>query len=336
MMARAASALAALALAGAFAGCASSEENPPPAEPAASPAVTVPPAGSVTRVGSEPEGVVVDGETGLAAVVTREPDVLSLIDVRSGEVAEEVPLPGPARHLSLARPGGPVLVPIEYEDLLLRVSLPGGETTSIRTGDFPHDAVEAANGRTFVGDEGGDTISVLEGERVIDRLAAPEQPGGVAASGDVLAVVAVAAREVALYDTGTLERIATLPGGAGPSHVVAGSDGRFYVADTGGDAILVYDGRPDEGEPRLVDRANVTGSPYGIAIDPGREQLWVTQTARNRVALFELTDLAPKLIDDFPTVGQPNTVAVDPRSGLVVVAGRTRGEIQIFDPDEER
>lgn len=331
-MTRALAALAAVALALAAGGCGSAEENPPPAEPAASPAVEEAPAGTVRSLGREAEGVVVDGRTGLAAVASREPDTLDLIDVGTGEIVKELELPGPARHLSLAAPGGPVLVPIEYEDLLLRVSLPDGAISEVRTGDFPHDAAEAGNGRTFVGDEGGDTVTVLDGDRPLVAIPVPEQPGGLAVSGQTLAVVAVAAREVALYDTETLEQQAVLPGGAGPSHVVAGEDGRFYVADTGGDAILVYEGGDD---PRLVDRMNLPGSPYGIAIDPGRRRIWVTQTARNRVAELEITKLAPKLIADYPTVGQPNSVGVDPVTGAVVVVGRDEGEVQIFDPDRE-
>ena len=60
-----------------------------------------------------------------------------------------------------------------------------------------------------------------------------------------------------------------IDGGAGPSHVVAGADSRFYVADTGGDAILVYEG------PAAAIRACSTGptfpgSPYGLAIDNRR------------------------------------------------------------------
>ena len=323
----------AVALALGAAGCGSAEENPPPAEPAVSPAVEEEPAGIVKRLRREAEGVVVDGRSGLAVVAAREPDTLDFIDVGTGEIVKEMGLPAPARHIGLAAPGGPVLVPTEYEDQLLRVSLPGGVISSVRTGDFPHDAVEADNGRTFVGDEGGDTITVIDGEQVVDAIAAPEQPGGLAVSGDTLAVVAVAAREVAFYDTETLEQTAALPGGAGPSHVVAGDDGRFYVADTGGDAVLVYEGVDD---PRLVDRTNLPGSPYGIAIDPRRQRIWVTQTARNRVAELEITELAPKLIADYPTVRQPNSVAVDPRTGAVVVVGRDEGEVQIFDPDRER
>lgn len=316
--------------------CGSSETNPPPAEPAASPEPAVAPAGSVTRLGGEAEGVVVDPSTGLAVVSIRDPDALALIDVATGKVVREVGAPGSARHLSLARPGGPVLVPVEYEDRLLRVDLPSGRFTSVRTGDFPHDAVEAEDGRTFVGDEGGDSVTVLDGDRVTDTFGVPEQPGGVAVSGSVLAVVAVAAREIAFYDTDSLQQLAVLPAGAGPSHVVAGDDGRFYVADTGGDAILVYDGAGDDGEPQLLDRANLPGSPYAIAIDSSRDRIWVTQTALNRVVELEITDLAPKIVDAFPTVRQPNGVGVDPRTGMVVVVGRNPGEVQVFDPEEER
>lgn len=334
---RAAATVVAAALILGAAACGSSETNPPPAEPAASPAAGARPAGTVTSLGQEAEGVAVDGETGLAVISTRDPDRLVFVDIGSGDVVKRNRAAGSARHLSLAGPGGPVLVPVEYEDVLLRVSLPGGASTSTATGDFPHDAAEAPNGRTFVADEGGDTITVLEGDKTIDQLTAPEQPGGLAVSDDVLAVVAVAAREVAFYDTDSLEQLAVEPGGAGPSHVVAGDDGRFYVADTGGDAILVYDGTPEDGgEPLLLDRTNLPGSPYAIAIDSSRDRIWVTRTAANRVVELEITELAPKIIDRFPTVRQPNGVGVDSQTGRVVIVGREEGEVQIFSPDRER
>ena len=315
------------------AGCGSAAENPPPAEPAVSPPLAERPAGQVRRVGSEAEGVVADPVTGLAAISFRDPNRIELIDVATGRTVKRVPTGDPARHLSLAGPGGPVLAPIEYRDELLRIELPSGRTSSVAVGDFPHDAAEAADGRVFVSDEGGDTISVVDGDRVEIALPSPEQPGGVAAAGNTVAVVAVAAREIAFIDATTLERTATVEGGAGPSHVVAGPDDgtdRFYVADTGGDAILVYAGGT---EPRLLDRTNVPDSPYGIAVDGRRGRLWVTQTGRNRVVEMEVTDLAPKIIASYPTVRQPNSVAVDERTGRVIVVGRDSGDVQIFDPD---
>jgi hypothetical protein len=316
-------------------GCASEGGNPPPAEPAFSPRLAEPPAGEVLRAGSEAEGVVVDPKSGLAAVSFRDPDRIELIDVTTGRTVRRIPTGEPARHLSLAAPGGPVLAPIEYRDRLLRIELPSGRTSIVTVGDFPHDAA-AAGGRIFVSDEGGDTISVVAGNRVEATLPSPEQPGGIAAAGKTVAVVAVAAREIAFIDATTLQPVATLAGGAGPSHVVAGADDptaerdRFYVTDTGGDAVLVYEGG---GDPRLLDRANVPGSPYGIAVDGRRDRLWVTQTALDRVVEMKVTDLAPKIIASYPTVRQPNSVAVDERSGRVVVVGRDSGDVQIFAPN---
>lgn len=317
----------------ALAGCGSEDANPPPAEPATSPPLSAKPAGRVIHIGSESEGVTVDSETGLAVASFRDPARLELIDVADADVVKRVPTPDPARHLSLAGPGGPVLAPIEYTDQLLRIVLPSGRVEGdVMVGDFPHDAAQADNGRVFVGDEGGDTISVVNGDAVEMELPTAEQPGGIAATGDVVGVVAVAARVISFYDADSLDRIAELPAGAGPSHVVAAHDGRFYVTDTGGDALLVYEAGPGE-ETRLLDRANVAGSPYGIAIDELRDRLWVTATARNRLLELEITDLAPRLVDSFPTVRQPNSVAVDERTGAVVVVGRDDGDVQIIDPE---
>lgn len=310
-------------------GCGSESANPPPAEPATSPPLAEAPAGKVIRGSSEAEGVAVDPRSGLAAVSYLDPDRIELIETASGRVVKRITTPGPARHLSLARPGGPILAPIEYADLLLEVSLPNGEEKRVSVGDFPHDAAAASDGRIFVTDEGGDTISVVDGNTVEIQLPASEQPGGVAVDGDTVAVVAVAAREIDFLNATSLRQVATVEGGAGPSHVVA-ADGRFYVADTGGDALLVYEGGE---EPRLVDRANVPGSPYGIAVDPRRERIWVTQTARNRVVEMEMTDLAPKIVRGYPTVRQPNGIAVDPRTGTVIVVGRDRGDVQIIKPE---
>lgn len=331
-MKRAASVILAVLATTAAAGCGSADENPPPAEPAVSPALSERPAGMVRRFGSEAEGVVADPVSGLAAVSFRDPNRIELIDVATGRTVKRIATRDPARHLSLAAPGGPVLAPIEYRDELLRIELPSGRASSVAVGDFPHDAAEAADGRIFVSDEGGDTISVVDGDSVEIALPSPEQPGGIAAAGNTVAVVAVAAREIAFIDAATLQRVATVAGGAGPSHIVAGPDDgtdRFYVADTGGDAVLVYEGGED---PRLLDRANVPGSPYGIAVDERREHLWVTQTARNRVVEMKVTDIAPQIIASYPTVRQPNSVAVDGRSGRVIVVGRDSGDVQIFDP----
>jgi DNA-binding beta-propeller fold protein YncE len=124
--------------------------------------------------------------------------------------------------------------------------------------------------------------------------------------------------------------VGIIDAGEGPTHVKAGPDNYFYVTDTRGGALLVYEARP---ELRQVDRVALPErSPYGLAVDPERSQLWVTLTARNRVVQYALEDSGPREISSFHTVRQPNSVTVDPVSGRVFIAGREEGVLQILDP----
>jgi len=278
-------------------------------------------------VGPGPEGLAFDPETGLVAVGLRRPDALALVDGATGAVRRRVPLPGAPRHLELARPGGPVLVPAEGADALVEVALPGGEARSTRVGDQPHDAA-FLGGRAYAVDELGSTLSEVQDGRLRRQVPVDVQPGGVAAVGDRLAVISVQAYTVELYDRRTLAGEGSRQAGLGPTHIVADPGGRLYVTDTRGDALITFETRP---RLRWIHRLPLPGSPYGLALDGRRGRLWVTLVGRN-----ELVELAagdrPRRVRTLPTVRQPNTVAVDPASGRVAVASRTDGTLQLIAP----
>jgi len=297
-----------------------SEESTPPAPE---------PAGEVIEVGNEPEGIVADPETGLVAVGLRDPGQLALVDGNSGEVVRNVELPESPRHLSLAGPGGPVLVPAESANTLVQVSLPEGEIIAETTvGTSPHDAAAAPNGRIFVGNELGDTASVIEGDREVETIETAQQPGGVAVTDDgLVCIVSVSGLVLEVFDASTLDSLGRADAGEGPTHIVAGPENRFYVTDTSGDAILIYEARP---EPEQVDSVSLPGQPYGIAIDPERGHLWVT--VEESLVQFALEGDTLRELARYPTVSKPNTVAVDTASGRVFVADRANGELQILDP----
>lgn len=314
------------------AGCGTPAPAPPElpraAEPAAAPPVTRAPAGRTVPVGDLPEGIVADGVTHRVAVGVRNPDRLVLLDAGTGAVATSVAMPGHLRHLQLAAPGGPVLVPDETSDRLLTVALPSGQINrSIPTGSSPHDATRAADGRIFAADENGRSVAVVEDGRVVHTFTDVTQPAGLAAVGDLVSLVDVRQNDLTVYDAASLTRVARLPAGAGPTHVVADRRGHLAVIDTRGDAVLTYD---PTAPAHALGRLALPGTPYGVTYDPARDRLWVTLTARNEVVGLDLSGASPRETTRLPTVRQPNTVAVDPGAGTLFVTGTTEGVVEVI------
>ncbi len=324
-----------------LAGCGGSGESPrttgpqpqldPPqaAEPVGGPKVTGTPAGRIVEVGAKPEGVAVDPESGLAAVAVQSPNRLVLVDMATGDVRSEVPLPGSARHVQLAKPGGPFIVGAETADQLVTVSLNGARRVT-PVGSHPHDATQSGD-RTYTADEFGGTMSIVRGGRQVGRVAVDAQPGGVAAVGDKIAIISVRAYTVELFPAGEDEPRGegAQSAGLGPSHVVVGPGGRLAIADTRGKALIVYDTRP-----RLRFRARIAlgGTPVGLAADPGRGIAWVALSEKAAVVPVDLRPQKPTLGDPVETVRDPFSVGVDTRTGALAVASRSDGTLQIVTP----
>jgi hypothetical protein len=273
----------------------------------------------------------VDVADGVVAVGVRSPAGVALVDLTSGKVRRLVPLPGAPRHLALAGPRGPLLVPAEQVDTLYQVSLPDGEVaTTTRVGHQPHDAA-AAGATIFVGNEYSNTVSVIRAGKQVATLPGPLQPGGVAASSDgtVVAVVGVRGRQIGAY-TAAGNRLGTAPCGVGPTHVVAGPGSLFYVADTEGNAVLVF--QVGASGPKQVGRvATAGGAPYGLALDAQRALLYVTLTAVNVLQSFHITGQSLTAYRTWPTVRQPNSVAVNEQTGQAIVTGTAGSQLQFID-----
>ncbi|MYW90829.1 YncE family protein [Amycolatopsis rubida] len=304
---------------------------PPAAEPAVSPPLGAAPAGTIVRVGPQPEGIVADSPSHRVAVGIRDPDRLALLDTATGQVTTTVALRGHLRHLQLAAPGGPVLVPDENSNRLLTVALPDGRITGeIATGRSPHDATRAANGRVFAANENGRSVAVTQDGKLVHTFTDVTQPAGLAAAGDLVGLVDVRQNDLSVYDAAALTRVARLPAGAGPTHVVADRRGRFAVIDTRGGAVLTFD---PAAPAHPLGRLDLPGTPYGVAYDARHDQLWVTLTAKNQLVGITLAGTVPRVFATIPTVRQPNTVAIDSATGIRYVTGTADGTVEIIPPE---
>jgi DNA-binding beta-propeller fold protein YncE len=309
------------------------EKLPPAAEPRNAPSATA--SGRMVPVGMRPEGVAVDEVTRTVAVATRDPDQLVLLDADAPAITARVPLPGSARHVELAGPGGPVLVPVETANALVQVRLsppvPEAIGPPIITGTSPHDAAAASNGTIFVGNELGGTISVLRSDRIVKVFTDRVQPAGLAAVGTAVGVLDARANTLTVYDAEKLAILGSIPAGAGPTHLVADRHGRMIATDTRADTVRVFDPLPT---PHEIGNVPQPGGPYGIAYDHVRDRLWVASSGTNEVVGYRMTDQTPREVQRIPTVQNPYSLGVDPATGRLFVAGVTGGVLQVVDPGD--
>ena len=303
---------------------------PPAAEPQSAPPQSIPIPGRIVPVGASPEGVVVDSVTRIVAVAKREPTEILLFNADTGRIVGRVRVPGFVRHLQLAAPGGPVLVPVESINALIRVDLTTGDAEPlIITGTVPHDATQAANGTVFVANEHGGTVSVVRGDAVVKVFTDSVQPAGLAPVGSIVGLIDVRKNDLTIYDADKLTIVGSVPAGKGPTHLVADKHGHMIAADTRGDAIRVFEPLPT---PHQVGIATQAGGPYGMAYDPTRDRLWVASSGTNEVVGYDMTDATPREVQRIPTVQNPYTLGVDARTGRLFIAGVTGGVLQIVDP----
>jgi DNA-binding beta-propeller fold protein YncE len=287
------------------------------------------PIGWTVSVGHAPQGIVVDAQTRKVVVATHDPNALVFIDAGSGDITGRIPLPGRVRHLQLAGPGGPVLVPVESADSLVRVNLPDGPAQApIRTGTEPHDAAAASNGTVFVANELGGTVTVLRGDQIVKVFTDSVQPAGTAAVGTSMGVLDVRKNDLTVYDADRLTIVGSTSAGAGPTHLIADRHGRMIATDTRGNAIRVFTPLP---APRQVASVDQRGGPYGIAYDTARDRLWVASSGTNEVIGYDMSAPNPIQVQRFPTIQNPYTLGVDSDTGRLFIAGVSGGVVQIID-----
>jgi len=75
----------------------------------------------------------------------------------------------------------------------------------------------------------------------------------------------------------------------------------------------------------------VSGMPWQLIYDQGRQQLYISNAAANRVEVFSLT--SQRLLNPIPVGNSPHGLALTPDGSLLVVANSGDGTVTILNPD---
>ena len=330
-----------------LAGCSSKLTDPGPAtiEPAGaatSPPPDRPPAGDVLALTGRPTAALFDPTTSSLAVFTpgtdpQAPGTLTIIGPA-----------GAARPVAL--PAGTTAIAGDGKGAVYATTRGGFVTVDLATGGLAattidgHDATDftavarrvdgrllvgsaagavyvladqTSSGQTGSGQTGSDQTRVTAETTIFSRVDA------IVTEGETAVVLDRAQTSVtALNQQGAVQQ--ALRAGLGATTIAADPAGRVLVTDTRGGQLLVFSVDP------LIQRQGypIGESPYAIA--SSNTLVWVSQTAINSVAGYDLGTGIPVEKVRYPTVRQPNSLAFDEVSGTLYVVSGSGDGIQVI------
>lgn len=320
----------------ALAGCSGSQQQDDlqaaPTLVAAIPAVSPPPAaapsGTVLMLPGAASAMVADPTSHTLAVAVDKPAELLLFSLDDmAKAPRTVPLPGAVSHLSLAKPGGPVLAPVASANTVVEVTIPTATTTVVPVAGGPTSAA-AYDGKLLVTVPTRKSIDELTGAKVTRTITGSVNPDQVIVAGGKVVMLDRIRSAVFDIDVSGGSVGAGLRAGDGATNAATDGYGRVLVTDTRTGELLAFSAGP----VLMRQRSPVPGVPYGIAVDTHRNIAWVTATQLNEVIGYQLAGGQPVQKYQLPTVRQPDSVAVDPASGRVFVASADGGGVQVMQP----
>lgn len=315
-----------------LAGCSSKPaDSPPPtispAQAAISPAVTEKPAGSVRPLAAAGEAATFDPATSSLVVLGR--------DAAGGSLLATFPVTGPSRTIPLpaaataivgdgggnvyaSTKGGYFKVDVRAAGAVTRLDVDGERDT-----DFTA-ITRRADGKVVLGSSAGAVYTLGSDTAVEARLQIFAHVNALVAVGNTVAVLDRGQTSVTTIDPSGTKQEHALRAGEGATTMVTDPSDRILVADTRGEALLVFGTNP----LMLRQQYPVKGAPYGLA---GSSRLaWVSETATNSVVGYDLGTGIPVEKVRYRTVQQPNSLTFDDKTGTLFVVSGSDGGVQVI------
>lgn len=252
------------------------------------------------------------GAADLAFVTSQNAETLSVVDLASGKILAEVPMPGAPAPVAYDAAHGRAYVIAAKTGQLTVVDVTGAILDTIKLPEGAFGLATAPDGGLFVTEwYQGQLIRLDADLRQVWSVPTGKAPAGVATDGKLVATADRDDDQVSIYDAGTGVRVARVKVGKHP-YAVAFHDGRIWTADVQSDTVSVID--PVAG--KLVGQVPTGSHPYGVAFAGGRG--FVTDQYAGTVTVFDPITL--KATDTLETGDYPEGIAALPDESGVVVA----------------
>jgi DNA-binding beta-propeller fold protein YncE len=273
------------------------------------------------------EAAVFDSATSSLVVLGR--------DAAGGSVLVTFPVTGPSRTLPLpatataivgdgrgsvfaATRGGYFTVDVGAGGSVVRLDVDGERDT-----DFTA-ITRRVDGKVVLGSASGAVYTLGSDTAVAAKLQIFARVDALVAEGDTVAVLDRGQTSVTTVDPSGTKQEHALRAGEGATTMVADPHARILVADTRGEALLVFGTNP----LMLRQQYPVKGAPYGLA---GSSRLaWVSETATNSVVGYDLATGIPVEKVRYRTVQQPNSVTFDDKTGTLFVVSGSGAGVQVI------
>lgn len=236
----------------------------------------------------------------------------------------------------------PVLVALNKNDATLSIIDPATMkvTSTVPTGDSPHEVVLSADGKTaFVANYGAQTpgsslsmidLTTAKETRRVD-LSPLLRPHGIQMIGGKLYFTAETNRMIARYDPAANKVDWMMGSGQNTTHMIAGSadQKKFYTANIGSDTITAFEFQGVPPAASKITHIPVGKQPEAIDLSPDGKEVW---TGLNAEGMVEVVDTAAnRSVAKINIGGRPYRVKFTPDGRSVVCTMIPTKELLIID-----
>lgn len=282
-----------------------------------------------------------------------EDESVSVIDLNSLKVVNDISIGATLIHGLAVRPDGRVLFVTVESDHTLRIvdTITGDIKAKIKLTGRPNECAVTPDGKyVAVPIRDGDSVDIVDvmQQKVVKVLPIKEPHNAVSAgSNRYMFVSSMGSNAVNVIDLKTMSFSAIVPAGGRPRPYVISSDGKtMYVAVSYLHGFDIVDVPAKKVLERVEMPARHTGPPpprkfetpdtytHGLALTPDGKELWVTSLLDNCIYIYDLQ--SKKFIGHLATGDGPNWIVFSPDGKYGCVSNTDSNDVSIFDVKERR